>query len=42
MAAGPPMYQPPSARSGARLWLAIAAVVLIMVGIAVVLIVVLS
>jgi serine/threonine protein kinase len=42
MGAGPPMYQPPAARSGVRLWLAIAAVVLIVAGIAAVLIVVLS
>jgi serine/threonine protein kinase len=40
--AGPPMYQPQSASGSARLWLAIAAVVLIVVGIAFIVIVALS
>jgi hypothetical protein len=40
--AGPRMRQPQSARGSARLWLAIAAVVLIVVGIALVVIVALS
>lgn len=40
--AGQPMYQPPSAKSRLGIWLAIAAVVLIMVGIALILILVLS
>ncbi len=38
----PPMSQPPSARGGARMWLAIVGVALILVGIAVIVIVVLS
>jgi len=40
--AGPPMYQPQSARGSARMWVAIAAMALIMVCIAVVVIVALS
>jgi Protein kinase domain len=38
----PPMYQPQSARGGAAMWLAIAAIALILVGIAVILIVALA